>query len=154
MRYWLVKTEPDQFALADFHSAVDKTTVWDGIRNYAARNYLREMQIGDRVFIYYSSCKVPRIVGSAVVVAEHFVDPQQFNPESPYFDAKSKPEAPKWSAVKLQLADEFSQACTLSEIKKRPELADMLLLKQSRLSVSPVTKSQWQVIMSQVGMVS
>ncbi|RUO55398.1 EVE domain-containing protein [Pseudidiomarina homiensis] len=151
MKYWLVKTEPDECSIDDIGKAGDKGMVWDGVRNYQARNFLRDMNVGDHVFIYHSSCAKVGIVGLAEVIEEAFVDPLQFEPNSPYFDAKSTHEAPRWSAIKLRFIRKFSGVLTLQQLKQLPTLADNpLVQKGSRLSVVPFAKAEYQAVLKQL----
>ncbi len=151
MKYWLVKTEPDECSIDDIANAGDNGMVWDGVRNYQARNFLREMRVGDHIFIYHSSCAKVGIVGLAEVIHEAFADPLQFEPSSPYFDAKSKREAPRWSAVKLRFLQKFSDVLALQYLKQLPAIAENpLVQKGSRLSVVPFTKAEYQAVLNQV----
>ena len=146
-RYWLVKSEPDVFSFDDLLRIHNKTTHWDGIRNFAARNFLRDgMKLGDRVFFYHSMSDAQSIVGICEVVREGYPDPSAFDPASHGYDAKSKKDAPTWFMVDLRAVAQFTHPVTLTEIKRRPELKDMALLRIGRLSVSPVTADEWQII--------
>jgi predicted RNA-binding protein with PUA-like domain len=149
MRYWLFKTEPDVFGVDDLAAAPQQTARWDEIRNYQARNFLRdEIRLGDQVFIYHSSCKQVGIAGIAEVVREAYPDPSQFEPGHALFDVKAAPDAPRWYCVDIRLRQRFRQVIPLSQLKTRPDLDDMTLLRQGRLSVQPVSAAQWQVIVS------
>ena len=144
---WLFKTEPDEFSIDDL--AQKSSAVWDGVRNYTARNYLRDdVQLEDNVFIYHSSCKLIGIAGVATVVRSGYSDPAQFDSASPYFDAKSTREKPRWYCVDLQLKQRFDQLLPLNQLKKESQLADMVLLKQPRLSVQPVSANEYQHILA------
>ncbi|WP_258806591.1 EVE domain-containing protein [Pseudidiomarina sp. CB1] len=151
MKYWLVKTEPDECSIDDIAKAGDKGMVWDGVRNYQARNFLRDMNVGDHVFIYHSSCAKVGIVGLAEVTEEAFVDPLQFDPDSPYFDAKSNPDSPRWSAVRLRFKQKFQHLLALQQLKQMPALAaNPLVQKGSRLSVVPFQVKEYQAVLQQL----
>ena len=146
-KYWLFKAEPHIYGIDHLAAAPDKTGRWDGIRNYQARNFLRDqVALGDEVFIYHSSCKNVGIVGTAKVVKTAYPDPTQFNPESDYHDPKSTAENPRWVSVDIQLTKVFPRLIPLAEIKAQPSLENMVLIKQSRLSTQPVTKEEWKII--------
>ena len=148
-RYWLVKSEPDVFSFDDLLRIHNKTTQWDGVRNFAARNFLRDgMKLGDRVFFYHSmsDASAPAIVGICEVVREGYPDASAFDPASHAYDPKSKKDAPTWFMVDLRAVAQFTHPVTLAQIKKRPELKNMALLRVGRLSVSPVTADEWRVI--------
>ena len=145
--YWLFKAEPHVYGIDHLAAAPDKTGRWDGIRNYQARNFLRDqVALNDEVFIYHSSCKKVGIVGTAKVVKTAYPDPTQFNPESDYYDPKSTPENPRWVSVDIKLTKVFSRLISLAEIKAQPQLENMVLVKQSRLSTQPVTAEEWKLI--------
>jgi len=146
-RYWLMKTEPDECSIDDALAAPDATVPWTGVRNYQARNFMRDdMRVGDGVLFYHSSCAEPGIVGIARVASGAKPDPTQFDPHSPYFDAKSQPEAPRWQLVDVQ-ALRKTRVLGLAEMRSVPELAEMQVLKRgNRLSITPVTPQEWQVI--------
>lgn len=150
MTYWLFKTEPEECSIDDFARAPDTAIVWEGVRNYQARNFLRDqVKAGDLVFIYHSSCKHIGIAGIAVVTAEAYPDPSQFDNSSPYFDAKTTEKKPRWIAVELKFKQKLPQLITLDTLKNVPALAELpLVQKGSRLSVMPVTPAQWQAIMA------
>ncbi|QSX35013.1 EVE domain-containing protein [Shewanella avicenniae] len=148
MRYWLFKSEPDDYSISDLQLAGEQGTCWFGIRNYQARNFLRdELQVGDLVLFYHSSCKQPAIVGTAVVTKTAYPDPSATDPQSPYFDAKSTEAQPRWFSVDIQWQSTFYQPVTLSFMKQHPPLAQMYLIqKGSRLSLQPVTAEEWNII--------
>lgn len=151
MTYWLLKTEPDVFGIADLARAPGQTTRWDGIRNYQARNLLRDqVQRGDLALIYHSQCRPTGVAGLAEVVSNAYPDPAQFDPESPYFDPKATPETPRWYSVDVSLREIFPALVPLAKIKQTPALQDMVLLKQPRLSVQPVSEAQAQQLLSLV----
>lgn len=152
MAYWLFKTEPDVFSIDTLKHAPAQTAFWEGIRNYQARNFLRDnVRIGDQVFIYHSSCKVPAITGIAKVVKEADVDPFQFNPESVYFDPKSDPDKPRWVGVTIQYVQHLPKQLTLQAIKADPAIEDLALKKAGRLSIMPVTEKEWDYLLGQAG---
>ncbi len=147
--YWLFKAEPHIYGIEHLVAAPNKTGRWDGIRNYQARNFLRDqVALNDEVFIYHSSCKNVGIVGTAKVVKTAYPDPTQFNPESDYYDPKSTPENPRWVSVDIQVTKVFPRLIPLAEIKAQTTLENMVLVKQSRLSTQPVTADEWKVIHS------
>lgn len=146
MTYWLMKSEPDEFSIDDL--AKKKIEPWSGVRNYQARNYLREMRAGDGVLFYHSSCAEPGVVGVAEVAAEAHPDPTQFNPHSDYFDAKSTRAAPRWSLVDVKFKRKLKRVIALAELKDRKELQGLALIRPgNRLSVLPVSKTQWDFIL-------
>lgn len=144
MANWLLKTEPDVFSIDDLAAAGAQGEPWNGIRNYQARNFLREMTPGDRILIYHSSCAQPGIVGEATVIGGPEPDPDALNPESDYFDPKSGADNNRWSIVTVRFVRHWPVVVSLKAIKADPELATLALLRQSRLSVSPVTDAEWQ----------
>lgn len=149
--YWLFKAEPHIYGIDHLAAAPDKTGRWDGIRNYQARNFLRDqVALNDEVFIYHSSCKNVGIVGTAKVVKTAYPDPTQFNPESDYYDPKSTTENPRWVSVDIKLTKVFPRLISLAEIKAQPSLENMVLVKQSRLSTQPVTADEWKFIISSI----
>jgi predicted RNA-binding protein with PUA-like domain len=145
--YWLMKSEPEECSIDDALAAPQATVPWTGVRNYQARNFMRDaMGVGDGVLFYHSSCAEPGIVGIARVASGTRPDPTQFDPDSPYFDAKSKPEAPRWLLLDVQ-ALKKTRRIGLPELRATPELADMLLLKRgNRLSITPVSEAHWRCI--------
>lgn len=146
--YWLFKAEPHIYGIQQLNAEPQKIGRWDGIRNYQARNFLRDqVALGDDVFIYHSGCKPAGIVGTATVVKTAYPDPSQFNPESPYYDPKSTPDNPRWVSVDIQVTKTFEKMLTLGEIKVQPSLQNMVLIKQSRLSTQPVTSDEWKTLL-------
>jgi len=146
--YWLFKAEPDVYGIDHLAREPKQTGRWDGIRNYQARNFLRDqLALGDEVLIYHSSCKHLGLVGSARVVRTAYPDPLQFNPESNYYDPKSASDNPRWVSVDIQLIQRFKQLIPLAQLKADAALEGMVLLKQGRLSVQPVSTQEWQHIM-------
>ncbi|MDO5091370.1 MAG: EVE domain-containing protein [Cardiobacteriaceae bacterium] len=151
MRYWLMKSEPDVFSLEDLRARPGQTEPWDGVRNYQARNFMREMQVGDRVFFYHSNASPPGIAGMAEIAGAARPDPTQFDPQSKYFDAKSTAEKPRWDLVDVRFVRAFPALIPLETLKNMAELAEMpLVRKGSRLSVMPVAAEHWQIIMELV----
>ena len=149
--YWLFKAEPHIYGIDHLNAAPKKIGRWDGIRNYQARNFLRDqVALGDEAFIYHSSCKNVGIVGTAIVVKTAYPDPTQFDPESDYYDPKSTAENPRWVSVDIQVTNTFPRIISLAEIKAQRELENMVLVKQSRLSTQPVTKAEWDFILKLV----
>jgi len=146
MRYWLMKTEPDEFSIDDL--ARKKVEPWTGVRNYQARNFIREMEAGDGVLFYHSSCEVPGVAGIAEVAATAYPDPTQFDRKSDYYDAASKREEPRWSLVDVKFKRKLKRVIPLAELKDRDELEGFALLARgNRLSVLPVSKPQWDFIL-------
>lgn len=149
MAYWLLKSEPSVFSIDDLEAR--KTSLWDGVRNYQARNFLRTMQPGDQAFFYHSSCPEPGIAGIMTVARAAFPDPTQFDPESPYFDPKSPPDNPRWDSVDVRFGEKFPEVIPLAVLKATPALADLALVqKGSRLSVMPVSAAEWKAILKLV----
>jgi predicted RNA-binding protein with PUA-like domain len=144
-----MKTEPTTFSIDDLAAEPNATTGWDSIRNYQARNFMRdEMRLGDQVLLYHSSCAVPGIVGIMEVVGEARPDPTALDPDDPYFDPKSDPDAPRWVMVDVQLVETFDEIITLESLREVPELTDMQLLRRgNRLSVMPVTAKEFKRIL-------
>lgn len=151
-RFWLVKSEPDVFSFDDLLRAPNRTTQWNGVRNFVARNFLKDgMKAGDRVFFYHSSTEPPGIVGICEVVREGYPDSTAFDPASDGYDQKSDPAAPTWFMVDVRAVAQLTRPVTLPEIKTRQELAGMTLLRIGRLSVTPVTETEWNVITAMAG---
>lgn len=149
MQYWLVKSEPDTFSWDDLENAKNKTTSWDGVRNYQARNFLKTMKKGDLVFFYHSVKKPTSIIGIVEVVREAYVDHTQFDNTNKYYDEGSTPENPRWFMTDFKAKEKFSRPITLDELKNVAELENMFLLKKgSRLSVQPVTNDEWNIIVN------
>lgn len=152
MRYWLMKSEPDEVSFDDVLAAPGRTVAWFGVRNYQARNFMRDgMRVGDGVLFYHSSCAVPGVAGIARVASNPYPDASQFDKAGKYFDPKATPEQPRWISVDVQ-AVAAGRYLPLTEMRTVPELEDMVLLqKGSRLSISPVTPGQWQRILELTG---
>ena len=147
MNYWLMKSEPAECSVDDALAAPKATVPWVGVRNYQARNFMRDsMRVGDGVLFYHSSCAEPGIVGVARVASTPYPDPTQFDPKSPYCDPASKPEEPRWQLVDVQVLRKIPNI-TLPELRARPELAGMLVLKKgNRLSITPVEPAHWKAL--------
>lgn len=147
-RYWLMKTEPSTYSIDDLAGEPGQTTCWEGVRNYQARNLLRdEIREGDRVLFYHSACKQPAVVGTARVSRGGYPDPFAWDRDSKYFDEKSTPDRPRWFMVDIRLEQRFDRPVTLAELRRRKELSGMVLLqKGSRLSVQPVTEKEFETI--------
>lgn len=148
-----MKSEPDVFSIDDLASQPDQTTHWEGVRNYQARNFMRdEMMVGDGVLFYHSNAKPLAVAGSARVASEPYPDPSQFDPASDYFDEKATEENPRWHLVDIQLVTKFDKPVLRDQIRNEPELADMMLIKKgSRLSIQPVTDAEWEKIHEMAG---
>jgi predicted RNA-binding protein with PUA-like domain len=146
-RYWLMKSEPNVFSIDHLARAPGKTSFWDGVRNYQARNLLRdEIQVGDGVLFYHSSADPPAVAGTATVVKAGHPDPSQFDPTSDYHDPDSPRDNPRWYGVDIRWESRFAREVPLEELRGTPGLEDMVLLQRSRLSVQPVTPEQWKII--------
>ncbi|MGH8233969.1 MAG: EVE domain-containing protein [Rhodanobacteraceae bacterium] len=146
MHRWLMKTEPGTFSIDDL--AKRKVEPWDGVRNYQARNFIRDMQRGDRVLIYHSSCVVPGVAGIGKVANAPRPDPTQFDPKSDHFDASSDRGDPRWTLVDVRFARKLKRVITLDEIKSLKALGDFALTRRgNRLSVLPVDEKQWKAIL-------
>lgn len=152
MNYWLFKSEPSSFSIDDLARAPGHKTAWDGVRNYQARNMLRdEMKKGDRAFFYHSSCEVPGITGIVEVVRAGYPDVTAFDPKDHHFDPDSDPHAPRWFMVDVKLVRKFARNITLDELKRHAggKLKDLQLLKRgTRLSVMPVSAQSWKFILA------
>lgn len=150
--YWLMKAEPAEASIDDVLAMPNATVPWTGVRNYQARNFMRDaMQVGDGVLFYHSSCAEPGIVGIARVASGAYTDPTQFDPKSPYFDAASKPEAPRWTLVDVQVLRK-TRNLTLPELRLDPDLQELTVLKKgNRLSITPVEPQHWRTILQRLG---
>ena len=149
MRHWLMKSEPDAFSIDDLRRL--KRDAWSGVRNYQARNFMREMEVGDPVLFYHSSCEPPGIAGLAKVAAKAHPDATQFDPKSPYFDPKATKAKPIWECVDVAFVRKSKRLIPLDELRAMKPLKDMVLLRRgSRLSVQPVTKAEFDVIMKKL----
>lgn len=149
MKYWLMKSEPEAFSIDDLAKCPNKTDFWDGVRNYQARNMMRdEMQLGDLIFFYHSNCNPPGIAGIAKVAKEAYADATALNPKSKYYDPKASKENPRWFAVEVKLVKKFKALLPLNDLRENPKLKDMrLLAKGNRLSITPVSKKEWDAIL-------
>ena len=154
MRYWLLKTEPDVFSFADLKKRPKQTEPWNGVRNYQVRNMMRDdMKVGDLGFIYHSSCEVPGIAGVARISSAAKADPTQFDPKSEYYDKGSKKEDPRWLLIDMTWEADFSKFVTLDDLRGEPRLADLITLRRgNRLSITPVTKHDFDLICKMGGM--
>ncbi len=150
MRYWLMKSEPEAFSIDDLHDRPGQTEHWDGVRNYQARNMMRdEMKIGDQMFFYHSNCDEPGIVGIAEVARESYPDFTAFDPDDKHFDPKSNSDKPTWFMVDVRFVRKLSRTISLRELKLKVELAELALLRRgNRLSIMPVSEQQWQFILN------
>ncbi len=153
MHYWLFKTEPSELSIETLARRGSKGACWEGVRNYQARNMLRDqVQVDDRVFIYHSSCALIGVAGIARVVRAAYPDPSQFDQSSPYFDAASLRDNPRWIAVDVVHEQTFPQVIALQALKANPALAELAVVKKgSRLSVSPVSAAEWTVVLGMAG---
>jgi predicted RNA-binding protein with PUA-like domain len=151
MAHWLMKSEPDAFGIDDLAARPDQTEPWDGVRNYQARNMMRdEMQPGDQVFFYHSNCKVPGIVGVAEVACAGYPDHTAFDPQAKYYDPKSDPDNPRWYMVDVRYVRHLKRTIPLTELKQYADgpLAELPLVRRgNRLSIMPVTPAQWDFIL-------
>jgi predicted RNA-binding protein with PUA-like domain len=147
LRYWLMKSEPDEFSIDDLARAPKQTTAWFGVRNYQARNYMRDdMRVGDRAFFYHSSCPEPGIAGIVEISRLAYPDATQFDPKSAYYDPKSARDAPRWMNVDVQLVRK-TPLVSVATLRATPGLEDMVTLRRgNRLSITPVTASEWKII--------
>ena len=151
MNFWLMKSEPAECSVDDALAAPDATVPWTGVRNYQARNFMRDaMRVDDGVLFYHSSCAEPGIVGIARVASLARPDPTQFDPASPYHDPASQPQAPRWLLVDVQVLRK-TRNLTLTELRGDPELQDLLVLKKgNRLSITPVTPTHWKIVLKRL----
>ena len=148
MRYWLMKSEPDTFSIADLERV--GTEPWDGVRNYQARNFMRdEMRSGDRVLFYHSSTEIPGVAGTARIAREAYPDPTSWDPDSKYFDPKSTPEQPRWMMVDVAFESRLPAVVPLADLRQVPELQDMALLRKGqRLSIQPVSEREFNAVLA------
>ena len=151
-RYWLMKSEPSVFSIDDLARSPQQTTCWDGVRNYQARNFMREMAVGDRVLFYHSNAEPPAVVGIAEVVRTAYPDDSQFDKKSRHYDPASTKAAPRWDMVDIRHGETFKAVLPLDRLRQEPKLKGMVLLRKgSRLSVQPVTEAEWNVIVTMAG---
>ena len=147
MKYWLMKSEPESFSVADLKSRPKKTEHWDGVRNYQARNFLRAMKPGEQAFFYHSNAEPPCIAGIVEIVKQAYPDHTQFDPKHHHYDPKSKLDSPAWDMVDVRLGEIFPRALGLDELRDVPELEGLELLRRgSRLSVQAVSPEHWKTI--------
>jgi predicted RNA-binding protein with PUA-like domain len=148
-QYWLFKTEPTSFSVQHLEKCPQKTTFWEGVRNYQARNFLRDqIKVGDEVFIYHSNTEEPAITGTATVVKSGYPDESQYNTKSKYYDPLATPEKPRWYLVDIKHQSTFKNPVFLKSLRESPSLSKMpLLQKGSRLSVQPVGEKEWKAIL-------
>ena len=153
-RYWLAKTEPTSFSWDDLWSAKGRRTCWDGVRNYQARNFIRdEIKKGDLVLLYHSNAKPAGAVGIAEVVKESYVDHTQFDPQDHHFDPKSKPENPSWLMFDIKARNKLPEFVGLPALKENPRLGEMLVVQRGqRLSIQPVTPAEWKEVLKMGGL--
>jgi predicted RNA-binding protein with PUA-like domain len=152
MRYWLMKSEPSAFSIQDLQKTRGRTTCWDGVRNFQARNFMRAMRRGDRVLFYHSNADPPAVVGVAEVVKEAYPDDTAFDPKDIHYDPKSKPEKPLWDMVDIRLVRVFSHPVPLDRLRQEAGLKRMELLRRgSRLSVQPVRPGEWKIVLKLAG---
>lgn len=150
MRYWLMKSEPNEFGIVDLENRPKQTEPWDGVRNYQARNFMRDdMRAGDQVFFYHSNCAEPGIVGIASIAREAYPDPTAFDKKDPHYDPKSDPDKPRWFLVNVKFERELTRTITLKELKEHAEKLDGLALvrRGNRLSVMPISAAHWKFIL-------
>jgi predicted RNA-binding protein with PUA-like domain len=149
MNYWLMKSEPDTFGIDHLIARPQQTEPWDGVRNYQARNMMRDgMQVGDKAFFYHSNCAEPGIVGIVQIVKAGYPDSTALDPESKYYDPKASKDNPRWFRVDVKFEKKFDRTVTLSALKQQPQLDGMAVLARgSRLSITPVTPAQWHFIL-------
>ena len=148
--YWLMKSEPDVYGI--HHLQQEGTTLWDGIRNYQARNFMRTMQPGDRAFFYHSNAKPPGIVGLMEVIETGITDPSQFDPNNKYFDPKSKPEAPRWDCARLRYLGTFAELLSLDALRQEFSAEELPVVRQgNRLSILPVPETSAERLLSLLG---
>jgi len=149
MNYWLFKTEPKEFSIDDLTKKPAKTEHWDGVRNYQARNFMRdEMKVGDKAFFYHSNCEEPGIVGIVTVASKAYPDHTAFDKKDKHFDPKSDPDKPRWMMVDVKMARKLKRTISLKELKEKSTLKNMRLVQRgNRLSVMPVEKKHWDAIL-------
>lgn len=145
-RCWLMKSEPDVFSIDDL--AKKKVAGWDGVRNYQARNFMKDMNVADRVLFYHSNAAPSGVAGVAEVVRTAYPDPTQFDPKSDHYDPKAAPDNPIWFQVDVRFAQKFARFLSLDELRGVPALSDMLLFRRSRLSVQPLTDAQFDAVVA------
>ena len=148
MNYWIFKSEPDEFGIDHLAAKKNQTARWDGIRNFQARNNLRDgVRKGDLVLFYHSSCKRVGIAGTMEVVKAAYPDPAQFDPDSSYFDAKSRREDPRWYCVDVRLVEKFADVIPVKALRSNPATAELSIFRLGRLSIAPLTAQQWTAVL-------
>lgn len=149
MKYWLMKSEPETFGIDHLAALPKKTHCWDGVRNYQARNFMRDdMQIGDKAFFYHSNCKVPGIVGIIEIASDSYPDHTAFDPKSKYYDPKTNRDKPRWFMRDVKLVKKFKNILPLTALRANPALKSMLILRQgNRLSITPVLIKEWEEVL-------
>jgi predicted RNA-binding protein with PUA-like domain len=147
MKYWLIKSDPDEFGWKDLKRHPDQQVQWDGVRSFFARKYLKEMKKNDLAFFYHSSINPQCITGIVRIIREAYIDPTQFDPENRYYDPKSDPEDPKWFMVDIEYLKDFKPPILQMELKSVSKLQKMILFQNTRLSVQPVTRGEWKTIL-------
>ena len=149
-KYWLFKSEPGAYSFADLQAETGRTAEWDGVRNYQARNFMRDdMKVGDGILFYHSSSNPTAVIGTATIVREAYPDETAWDPESIHYDPKSTLDNPTWLVVDIQADREFARPVTLAEVKQNPRLESMLLVRRGmRLSIQPVTQDEWEEILA------
>ena len=147
--YWLMKSEPDAYSIETLEK--EKETIWDGIRNYQARNFMRKMEIGDRAFFYHSNCKPPGIVGLMKIISKNIIDPTQFDKNSKYYDAKSNKSNPRWDCVKVQFLFKSKKIISLPELRSLFNEEELLVVKKgNRLSIIPVNEKAANLLINKL----
>ena len=152
-RYWLFKSEPSSYSYDDLESENNQTAEWDGVRNYQARNFMRDdMRVGDYILFYHSNAKPPGVIGTARIVRESYADDTAWDPNSRYYDPKSDPANPTWLMVDIKAERRLPRFVSLNELKANPALTDMLVTKRGqRLSIQPVTQEEWAEVLAMAG---
>ncbi len=150
MAYWLMKSEPNEFSIDDLSNRPEQIEPWDGVRNYQARNMLKDqMQLGDQAFFYHSNCDIPGIVGIVEIVRTGYPDDKAFDPHDKHYDPKSLPENPRWYRVDVKFGRKLARTISLKQLKEHPDLVDLQLVQRgNRLSIMPLTPRQWQIILA------
>ena len=150
MNYWLLKSEPTSYSIDNLQREKSKITCWDGVRNYQARNFMRDvMKKGDQAFFYHSNCQVPGIVGIVEIVRESYLDFTALDPENHHYDPKSTVSNPRWVMIDVKFCQKFQKIISLNVLKRNPLLKDLLILRKgNRLSITPVTEKQWNAIVA------
>jgi len=150
MKYWLMKSEPTCYSIDDLANEANQTTHWDGVRNYQARNMMRDdIKIGDQVLYYHSNCKEPGVVGTMTVIKEAYPDHTAFDPDDEHYDPKSSPDNPRWVMVDVKFSQKFNGTVSLTQMRANPLLESMVVLRKgNRLSITPVTSAEWETLLA------